>query len=123
MMHKILLIDDTPDVLENLKELLVMEGYAVATAPNGDEALRVLSNYRPHLIITDLRMPGMDGFALLQAVKSNPVLKPIPVLVFSANATSENEDKSLQLGAAGFLKKPCHTEVMLASIQTLLQAL
>ncbi|MBL0745828.1 response regulator [Chryseolinea lacunae] len=123
MMHKILLIDDTPDVLENLKELLLMEGYAVVTALNGDEALRALLDYRPDLIITDLRMPRMDGFALLQAVKADPALKAIPVLVFSANATPENEDKSLQLGAAGFLKKPCNTDVMLASIQTLLQTL
>jgi len=120
MKQKILLIEDTPDVLENLLEFLDMEGYEVQGATNGSEALEQLQNFTPNLIITDLRMPEMDGFTFLQNVKSNPVHNTIPVLVFSANATPENEDKSLHLGAAGFLKKPCNIDRLLEHIQTLL---
>jgi CheY-like chemotaxis protein len=117
---KILLVEDTPDVLESLLELLEMEGYEMAGATNGKAALEKLQTFTPHLIITDLRMPEMDGFTFLRNVKSNPVHNTIPVLVFSANATPENEDKSLHLGAAGFLKKPCNTDRLLEHIQTLL---
>ena len=120
MKQKILLIEDTPDVLENLLEFLDMEGYEVQGATNGSEALEQLQNFTPNLIITDLRMPEMDGFTFLENMKSNPVHNTIPVLVFSANATPENEDKSLHLGAAGFLKKPCNIDRLLEHIQTLL---
>ena len=120
MKQKILLVEDTPDVLENLLELLDMEGYEVQGVTNGNEALEKLQTFTPNLIITDLRMPEMDGFTFLKNVKSNPVHNTIPVLVFSANATPENEDKSLHLGAAGFLKKPCNIDRLLEHIQNLL---
>jgi len=120
MKQKILLIEDTPDVLESLLELLDMEGYEMQGATNGREALQKLEAFTPNLIITDLRMPEMDGFTFLKNVKSNPVHNTIPVLVFSANATPENEDKSLHLGAAGFLKKPCNIDRLLEHIQALL---
>jgi CheY-like chemotaxis protein len=117
MIKKILLIEDTVDVLENLAELLRMEGYEIIPALNGQEAFDKLYIYTPDLIITDLRMPTMDGFTFLEKIKLLPDLKSIPVLIFSANATPENEKRCLQLGAVGFLKKPCNTEFLLESIQ------
>ena len=120
MKKKILLIEDTPDVLENLLELLDMEGYETQGVTNGREALEKLQTFIPNLIITDLRMPEMDGFTFLKNVKSNPVHNTIPVLVFSANTTPENEAQILHLGAAGFLKKPCNIDRLLEHIQTIL---
>ena len=116
-MKKILLVEDTPDVLENFSELLLMEGYEIATAANGENALDKLLQYKPDLIITDLRMPKMDGFAFIEKLKTMDELKTIPVLVFSANAIPENEIRCLQLGAIGFLKKPCNTELLLSTVQ------
>ena len=120
MKKKILLVEDTIELLSNLKELLVMEEYEVITAVNGDDALHKFYLYTPDVIITDLRMPKMDGFTLIEKIKNTEGLKSIPVIVFSANATPENEVKSLQLGAAVFLKKPCPTETLLKSIKDVL---
>jgi DNA-binding NtrC family response regulator len=120
-MKSILLIDDTIDVLENLRELLIMEGYEIGTAINGEDAFNKLVNFKPDLIITDLRMPKMDGFTFLEKIKSMDHLKFIPVLLFSGDAIIEN--MSHQIGAVGFLKKPCNTDLLLTTIQTAFNAI
>jgi CheY-like chemotaxis protein len=120
MKKQIMLVEDTIEALDNIKELLEMEGFEIITATNGAEAMYKFYLYRPNIIITDLRMPKMDGFALIEKIKKTEKLKSIPIIVFSANATPENEEKSLQLGAALFLKKPCPTEIILKSIHSLL---
>ena len=117
-MKKILLVDDTPDILENLTELLRMEDYDVAGAVNGAEALRKLSSFAADIIITDLRMPVMDGFTFLEKLKRNNEFSSIPVAVFSANAIPENETKCLELGAIHFIKKPCSAEYLLKFLST-----
>ncbi len=120
MTKKILIVEDTPEALENLKELLIMEGFEIITAENGDEAMYKFYLYTPDVIITDLRMPKMDGLALIQKIKESDQLKNIPIIVFSANDTPEYEVKSLKLGADVFIKKPCSIEKLLDTIQSLL---
>lgn len=122
-MKKILLIDDTEPVLQNLKDLLQMEGYEIVTATNGHEGFDKLYLYNPDLIITDLRMPKMDGFVFLQKIKEQPNYKAIPILVFSANATPENEQKCLALGAIRFLNKPCSADLLIEVVQGILPPL
>jgi len=119
-MKKILLVEDTADVLNSLVELLQMEGYEVTSSINGCMAFDKLKLFTPNLIITDLRMPMMDGFSFIEKFKSQEDLKSIPILIFSATATPENEQKSYQLGAVGYLKKPCSTEMLLDSIRSIL---
>lgn len=120
MKKKILLVEDTIEALDNLRDLLEMEGFEVATATNGSDAMYKFYLSMPDIIITDLRMPKMNGFALIEKIRSTDELKSIPIIVFSANATLENERMSLQSGAALFLKKPCPTEVLLEAIQSVL---
>ena len=120
-MKKILLVEDTAEVLEILSDLLRMEGYHIQGAINGIDALNQLALFFSDLIITDLRMPIMDGFALLEELKKTKELATIPVLVFSANATPEIEEKSLKLGAAGFLKKPINTDILIETVKTILE--
>ncbi|HEY8936751.1 MAG TPA: response regulator [Cyclobacteriaceae bacterium] len=120
-MKKILLVDDTVDILENLTEFLTLEGYELITSLNGLDGLEKLNSNTPDLIITDLRMPGMDGFTFIQKIKSQESTKEIPVLVFSANATPENQQKSIELGAIRFIKKPCTIETLLEIIETSLK--
>jgi CheY-like chemotaxis protein len=115
-MKQIMLVEDTPAALEHLKEFLVLEDFEVTTAENGDDAMNKLYLYRPDLIITDLRMPKVDGLAFLQKVKKSENLKTIPVIVFTANATPENEIMCLKFGAVAFLKKPCPTALILETI-------
>jgi DNA-binding response OmpR family regulator len=120
MRKKILIVEDTREALENLKDLLSLEGFEISTATNGRDAIDKLYLYTPDLIITDLRMPRMDGFDLIKNLKGSSELKSIPVVVFSANATPENELKSLQLGAVKFLKKPTPMESILSTIHGIL---
>ena len=84
---------------------LMMEQYAVVTADNGMEAIRALSLSKPDIILLDLMMPIMDGYKVLQVVKTDPKLKDIPVLVFSAKGQSDEIERALSLGAAGYIVK------------------
>jgi DNA-binding response OmpR family regulator len=119
-MKKILLVEDTPDLLANITDVLTMEGFKVISATDGVEALEKLDFVKPDLIITDLLMPRMDGFAFIETIKLNEDLKNIPVLIFSAKATAENEAQGLQAGAIQYLKKPCPTDYLLKIIHNLI---
>jgi DNA-binding response OmpR family regulator len=118
MKKKIMLVEDTPDLLENLTDTLRMEGYEVMTATNGVEALDVLALHIPDLIITDLLMPKMDGFVLVSKIKTIKSLENVPVLIFSAKPIGDKEVS--ELGANHYLKKPCPIENLLKSISNLI---
>ncbi len=116
MNKKILIVEDTLEALENLVDFLRLEGFDVSGAADGEKAKNKLRTFTPDLIITDMQMPNMDGFDFIGVVKKIDNLKSIPIIVFSANASQENELKCLQSGAALFLKKPCPNETILESI-------
>ena len=80
----ILIVEDVPNVLELLEVTLRFKGYAVLTARNGEEALEVIARQRPVLIITDILMPKLDGYAFVQKLRLNPETRPIPVVFLSA---------------------------------------
>ena len=106
--------------MANLEDFLTMEGYAVVTAPNARHALRILETDVPDLVITDLMMHEMDGFALVGEMKKSPVLKHVPVTIFSAKPLQEYEDKARALGVECCIKKPSTLEHILEIIQKLL---
>ncbi len=105
MKKKILLIDDIREFLTMLK--LVLSGdYDVTTAQNGQDALNLLQNgYYPDVIVTDLRMPYMDGYELVTQVKKNDDFKKIPVIVLSDHDGKSDKDRVLQQGAYTFIRK------------------
>ena len=99
-----LIVEDVPNVLELLEVTLRFKGYAVVTARNGEEALEVIARQRPVLIITDILMPKMDGYAFVQKLRLNAETRAIPVVFLSATyVTSEDKDFALSLGAARFM--------------------
>ncbi|HLF72971.1 MAG TPA: response regulator [Anaerolineales bacterium] len=116
----ILIVEDVPNVLELLEVTLRFKGYAVITARDGEEALQVIANQRPVLIITDILMPKMDGYAFVQKLRLNPETRAIPVVFLSATyVTSEDKDFALSLGAARFIEKPIDTEDFLLTVAEL----
>jgi CheY-like chemotaxis protein len=116
----ILIVEDVPNVLELLEVTLRFKGYAVITARNGEEALEVVSQQKPVLIITDILMPKMDGYAFVQKLRLNPETRAIPVVFLSATyVTPEDRDFALSLGAARFLEKPIDTEDFLLTVAEL----
>jgi CheY-like chemotaxis protein len=109
MSNKILFVDDAKMFQDIYKAKLISEGYSVRTANNGVEALKCLSEEKPDLILLDLVMPVMDGFKVLHALKSDPKLSSIPVIVFSSRGQPEEIEKAVSLGATGYLIKATTT--------------
>ncbi len=105
MRNKILLVEDSKVVQQMYRNKLTFEQFNVLTADNGMEAIKILSQEKPDIILLDLMMPIMDGYKVLQVVKTDPRLSSIPVLVFSAKGQSEEVEKALNLGAAGYIVK------------------
>ena len=102
---KVLLVEDSPSIQTIYRNMLTLENFQVLTANNGMEAIRVLSQEKPDIILLDLLMPIMDGYKVLQVVKTDPKLSRVPVLVFSAKGQPEEVEKALSLGAAGYVVK------------------
>jgi len=105
MRNKILLVEDSKVIQQMYRNKLLLEEFTVVTADNGMEAIKSLSQEKPDLILLDLMMPVMDGYKVLQVVKTDPKLSGIPVLVFSAQGQPEEIERALNLGAAGYFVK------------------
>ena len=120
MSRHILVVEDTIDLRINIIELLHMEGYEVSWAAHGKQAIQLLEKIKPQLIITDLLMPELDGFELIEYVREQTRWKKIPILVFTAMPAHENEMKVLKLGANSYLKKPSTLDELLTEVKKLL---
>ncbi|NJM26654.1 MAG: response regulator [Bacteroidia bacterium] len=120
MNKTILLVEDTPDLRENLTAFLEMEDFAVEQSANGAVALKKLETLLPDLIITDLVMPELDGVEFIIKMKEDPRLSQIPIIVFSAKPPHEAENKVLSLGANRYIKKPSTVDMILQTVNELL---
>ncbi len=119
----ILVVEDVANIREFLAVTLRFKGYPVVTAANGTEALEHIANEKPSLVITDILMPKMDGYALVYHLRTNPKTSKIPVIFLSATyVTPEDKEFAMSLGAVRFLEKPVDTEELLLTIaETLTQ--
>ena len=117
----LMVVEDVPNVLELLEVTLRFKGYPVITARNGQEALERVAKERPALIITDILMPKMDGFALAHTLHKDPRTRQIPLIFLSATyVTPEDKKFALSLGAVRFMEKPIDTEEFLLTIAEIL---
>ncbi len=114
----VLVVDDDPDILEAVGEILEGEGYRVDRARNGEEALARVEAERPSAVLLDLLMPVMDGFAVARALRERAGA-PIPVVVISADA---DPARAGELGAHGWLVKPFDIEALLARVAAAVRA-
>jgi DNA-binding NtrC family response regulator len=101
---RILVVDDEPDMVETVARILTHLGHESVTATEGGAALELLERERPDLVLTDLRMPGMDGLALLKEVKR--IDPEAPVVLFTAHATIETAVEAIKAGAFDYITKP-----------------
>ena len=113
----ILLVDDEPSWLNALSMVLVSRGYEVRGVKNAAEALASLAQFKPDLIVSDVRMPDMNGFDFLDRIKQNPSVSATPVVFLSAIDDFHARKVARDLGAADFLLKPVDEEQMLAALQ------
>lgn len=112
---RILLVDDNADMRDYLSRLLSAYWH-VETAANGADALRAVQQSAPDLIISDVMMPGLDGFQLLKALRGNPQLSGIPIILLSARAGEEATIEGLEAGADDYLVKPFSARELLARV-------
>lgn len=118
----ILVVDDNPDKLGLLEAALVLAGYNVTTATDGDEALAAIESYQPDLVITDVMMPRMNGYELAQRIRANPITKFIPVIMqTAASRRAEDLRRASEVGALGYITDPTDLDLMLARTRTLLE--
>ena len=110
----VLIIDDDPVARDLVRRMLVKEGYQAETAANGADGLRMAKDLRPTMITLDVMMPLMDGWAVLTALKEDPVLSEIPVIMLSI---VDNRNLGLALGASEYLTKPVERERLIAILQ------
>jgi DNA-binding NarL/FixJ family response regulator len=118
---RLLLIDDDPNLILLVKDYLEFRGYEVLTADNGKEALNSLSQNLPDMIICDIMMPEMDGYALIENVRQDPRTSWIPVLFLSARGQSQDRIKGLNLGADVYMVKPFEPEELVAQVESSLK--
>jgi CheY-like chemotaxis protein len=115
----VLVVDDDPDILEAICDILEGEGYRVARARHGEEALTRAEHERPDVILLDLMMPVMDGVAFSRAMRDRPALCDVPVVVISADG---NPQRAAVVGAVGYLAKPFDIDALLSQVAGLTRA-
>lgn len=116
-MKKILIVEDDTSIRELLTEILEDEGYKVSASANGIEGLKVLEKNIPDLIIMDIMMPIMDGFAFRSEMLKNAHLKTIPILAMSAQ--SQGIEKLEAFGLTNFINKPIELNHLLETVNSL----
>jgi DNA-binding NtrC family response regulator len=104
-LRRILVVDDQDSMRVLLQDMLEVIGYDVVLAEGGEQALSILEGERFDLVLTDLNMPGMDGTALLRAVKARR--SEIPVVIITGYGTFHTEKRVMKEGADGYISKPC----------------
>ena len=108
----VLVVDDYPAVRKTVKELVQSLGMKPLEAENGLKAQEILKGNKVDLVISDLVMPEMDGFELTEAIKNDPALRGIPVVIISTHADSKYIFRALRLGADDYLTKPPTAEMV-----------
>ena len=109
----VLVVDDDPDILDAVCEILETEGYRVARARNGREALERVEYEQPAVILLDLMMPVMDGSAFAKALRVRPGHRSIPIVLLTA---AGSQQKAVAMGASGYLAKPFEIEMLLSYV-------
>lgn len=118
----ILVVDDIPDILRLLDATLKFKGYRVVTARNGQEALDVIHQERPALVIADILMPKMDGFSLLHRIRIDPNTRDIPVVFLSATyVAQEDKEFARAIGVTSFIEKPVDLDKFFPVISDILR--
>ncbi len=118
-MPTVLVVDDSLTVRKVTSRLLEREGYQVALAKDGTDALAQLAELRPEVILSDIEMPHMDGFELLRHLQEDDVLKSIPVIMITSRTAEKHRDHALALGARHYLGKPYDEAALLRQLSEL----
>ncbi|MGA9836671.1 MAG: response regulator transcription factor, partial [Gemmatimonadaceae bacterium] len=118
-MNRVLIVEDNPDLAYGLRTGLEIEGYDVDVAPDGETGLDRAREWRPHLVILDLMLPGMDGYRVLRTLRDERL--EMPVLILTARGEETDKVLGFRLGADDYVTKPCGVLELLARVAALLR--
>jgi CheY-like chemotaxis protein len=120
-MTNVLVAEDNPVNRELLRELLEARGYNVMEAPDGQEALRMIEQNHPDMLLLDIGMPILDGFAVMRKIRENPSLATLTVLAVTAYAMQGDRENVLNAGFDGYLSKPINAGDLTYELERLLR--
>ncbi|WP_267397449.1 response regulator [Sphingomonas sp. GC_Shp_1] len=116
----IMTVDDSPSMRMLLRVALTDMGYEVTEAEDGQQALDRLGGALPDLLITDINMPNLDGFGLIERLRANPDNRSLPILVLTTESSDEKKQRARAAGATGWIVKPFHPDKLAAAIRRVL---
>lgn len=117
MSKMILTVDDSRTMRDMLKMALVDAGYQVLQAVDGEHGLEVLRQSKPDVIVTDINMPKMDGFGLIEAVRRDDSYRGVPILVLTTESDAAKKNRAREAGATGWIVKPFDPPKLIAAIR------
>lgn len=120
MSAKLLLVDDEPNILLSLDFLMRKNGFQVLLARNGTEAMQLLKEQTPDLVILDIMMPDVDGYQICQFIKGDGKLKSTKVIFLSAKSKESDIAKGLELGADAYMTKPFANKALIEKVKELI---
>ncbi len=121
MPRRILVVDDEPDILELVKLSLARDGFHVSTAATGEEAVKAALKKPPDLVLLDLMLPGLDGFAVTRALKADRDTADVPIVFLSARGEEADIVAGIEMGAEDYITKPFSPRVLVARVKAVLR--
>ena len=121
MAKTILVVDDEPRIVEIARDYLRQAGFQVVTAEDGGRALQIMREARPSLVVLDLMLPGMDGLDVTRAMRRDPVLADLPIIMLTARVEEADRLIGLELGADDYLTKPFSPRELVARVRAVLR--
>ena len=121
MPKEILIVDDEPGIVVPVQFLMEQQGYNVMTAERGEDALDLIYQYKPDLVLLDIMLPGIDGYEVCEIVRLNPDYRDIKIIFLTAKGRETEIAKGLALGADDYITKPYSNAELVAKVNELLE--
>jgi len=118
---KVLIVEDEPHIVLSLEFLLDRAGYETVSAADGETALELVRRLRPDVVLLDIMLPRLNGYEVCRALKADPVLRPVPVIILSAKGQEAEVVKGLELGATAYITTPFGNAEILEAIRGALE--
>ena len=120
MAHKILIVDDEPNIVISLEFLMKKEGFEIAVANDGEEALAKVASFKPNLMLLDVMMPKKSGFEVCEALRADPANADLQIVMLTAKGRDTEVAKGLAIGADAYVTKPFSTKDLVAKVKSML---